>query len=285
MLPLRITFQRCWPRAAFTLIELLVVIAIIAILASLLLPALSRAKGRAHTAVCLSHLRQWGLAGHLYSTDNGDTIPRDGMGENGMYPGNVFGGMPTGTPADPNAWFNLLPVQLSDRPLSSYWTSPGTANANQNAAHLPFPGGVGKIWQCPAARMDANDLQNLNGGGRDGFFSYVMNIDLKKRTESVNMAYPQMPRLGDLANPSATVLMTDAVFSSKEGLNNNFYSVNPAARWRSFPSRHSSLGGVLNFVDGHAQFYTQSYITNGAGTYEGTNADVIWNPPRRVRFP
>jgi prepilin-type N-terminal cleavage/methylation domain-containing protein len=283
----------CRKGLAFTLIELLVVIAIIAILAAMLLPALSKAKDKAMTANCLSNLHQWGLAQMLYANDNYDGMPHDGMGSDGNYPGDTA---PFNGSHDLNQWFNLLPQLVGDKPLYQYTANVGSS-AEYNATVVPYPGRLGKIWNCPSATMVKKDLDAVSGAGGDGFFSYGMNIDLKREYESstgiyVSMPYPKMPKMSGLPKPVATVMMTDMAFNPTEWpYNNLFYSVNPAGRWTVFPERHSSKqGGILAFFDGHSAYYKHSYVYNpnnppDVETGELLRPDIIWNPAYRANSP
>lgn len=270
-------------RRGFTLIELLVVIAIIAILAGMLLPALSRARGRAKTVQCLSNLRQWGLGLQLYAQDNFDLIPRDGTDDGGQYGVDTGATTGPGSPNDPYAWFNTLPPYMGEKRFADYWNN-ATGRYRQE---LPFPGGVGKFWHCPAARAASGD--NFLRGGSFGFWSYVMNLDLKRTGPNISdrLPYPQMPRLGSLPRPTAVVLLVDAVFSptleryTSGGTDPDRNGIFPAARSERFTKRHNDQGGNLVFVDGHAAFFRRAYITNGTGAaLEKFNPDVIWNPNR-----
>lgn len=208
---------------AFTLIELLVVIAIIAILAAMLLPALSKAKVRAQNTQCLSQLHQAGIAMHLYLPDFSETyfwystnINTDGMewfvwagrSTNNLYAGQ--GGI-----------FNRL-----DRPLNHY-------GLNQNVVKCPRDQG--------RADTRPNPLYDWVGN------SYMFNaVGYPGQDPTLNHGLDGH-RSASVAYPSQTVLFADNVV---------VFPSNPTGWHKQTPA------GNVQLVDGHTEPQSALSVTN-----------------------
>jgi prepilin-type N-terminal cleavage/methylation domain-containing protein/prepilin-type processing-associated H-X9-DG protein len=158
--------------AAFTLLELLVAISVLAIVASLLLPALSRAKDRGRAVFCLNNLRQWGLATQLYALDHDDFLPPEGTPNPGENTTN-------------SGWYIQLPRQLG---LPRYHDLPWRTNA------AIAPGW--SVWICPANPRRSN--------GRN-LFHYCLNAHLNGTGDDNRPV-----RLGSLSGHSQLVWLFDS---------------------------------------------------------------------------
>ena len=200
----------------------------------------------------------------------------------------------------------MLFRSVAERTLLGYYNTIGLSrglNGNSQAMKtMPFPGGKGKIWECPSASMSLTTIGTIlqvapnspmpTVPGATGFFSYAMNIDLKRGAPNNPNppAWPNMPKITAFRNPSATVCMFDIVFDPLTEVVNahpEFNSVNPAGRQNSFAGRHVQ-GGIMNFMDGHAAYFKDSYVTNGnngtsgvASSAEPLISDIIWNAAGR----
>ncbi len=198
------------PVRAFTLIELLVVVAIIALLAALLLPALGRAKGSGQRAVCLSNLKEIGLAIHLYADENGGRIPYGPVAPPFSHPAEFYPS--TGSPTSllslrqggaPVGLGLLLKYELARTPKVLF--CPGTDqpvnaeaeldNVGKTQAQGSFyyrHGGVTKLFYTPPAAPDGTRLDNP-GQNRNGVPIRALALDSQFLT-SLDGAYNVRPR-------------------------------------------------------------------------------------------
>jgi prepilin-type N-terminal cleavage/methylation domain-containing protein/prepilin-type processing-associated H-X9-DG protein len=136
--------------AAFTLVELLVVIGIIAVLISVLLPALNKARQTSTVTKCLSNMRQLAMAVNAYVTENRGTVPE------AMY--NNKGGLSPRAKGLP-AWSATTHMGPNLPAVNTYvWPSIGEALA-------PQLGKSDGVWQCPNGANDYNAIDPYETGG------------------------------------------------------------------------------------------------------------------------
>ena len=241
-------------RRGFTLIELLVVIAIIAVLASMLVPAVSSALERARLAHCGANLRQWGLGLRLFLNDNKGRFPEEG----------VTGGRSLNI-SNKAAWFNVLPDYLD---LDSLF------DVRKN--RLAYPrGGDGSPWTCGSITGADIANSNFNLNSRKPFMSYAYNLWIDHGNRSGESPGTRLPALlsdMDITFPSQFSVLSEVIPNDGENFGNCH------ARFLDF--RHSGKKARVNvaFADGHSAPYERKDIWFAGMSKFQNFGGVIWNP-------
>ncbi len=295
-------------RRGFTLVELLVVIGIIALLISILVPTLGKAREAAKKTQCSNNLRQIGHGILMYANASKGNMPMDSDRRYDETDGDR-NNRAMGWWDDPGIWINAVPKTLGRKTYSELW---------QNRAAMPLATvGENNIFVCPSAGpasgSSANPGEAVNGmfmlwgsdnpvvdppagtfpkiktvvptgTSRESFICYAMNSQLNS-TRKTNVKISGMRPAGTVViagekrmAPFEVTSDLQAAYGSPSG--NDLLSRRNARikmKWDYAAGRHNTSGkfgggGFLLFADGHVAFYTmkQLCLPNGVTPVAGT---------------
>jgi prepilin-type N-terminal cleavage/methylation domain-containing protein/prepilin-type processing-associated H-X9-DG protein len=269
---------------AFTLVELLVVIGIIAVLISVLLPALRRARQAGNATVCMNNLRMLGVGLLNYVADNKGFVPWEGYAEGDRAERSV------GEWDEPAVWFNALPKYARQPTYSEQ-------QAIDRAGTIRLPKSGDRSWfVCPeagdAVAGDQDDVVDdgyfmmwgLDAAGvaerRRTYWCYGYNTRLDGGIEDRNVAHRVWINIARVKQSSIVPILIEKIMRPNE-LSPRFATsvAQQEVSWKEFTTRHQE-GGYILMLDGHVGYFKRrELIARPIGVLDYNKPDkIIWNP-------